>query len=144
MARVLLVEDDASLGRTLAERLERDRLIVEWVQTVADASDRIGVGIAGQRRHARSLNRGIRQDDVALKQEAKVDNPHDQQQQERQDDRHLDDFGAVLAVQQTSNAQASHDVTNTPAAIEAAYGIRTAVGESKVSAGSGLSPSARQ
>ena len=44
MARVLLVEDDASLGRTLAERLERDRLVVEWVQTVADASDRIGGG----------------------------------------------------------------------------------------------------
>jgi DNA-binding response OmpR family regulator len=45
MARVLLVEDDASLGRTLAERLERDELVVEWVQTVADASDRIG-GVA--------------------------------------------------------------------------------------------------
>ena len=31
MARVLLVEDDPSLGRTLAERLERDRLVVQWV-----------------------------------------------------------------------------------------------------------------
>jgi DNA-binding response OmpR family regulator len=32
-----LVEDDASLGRTLAERLEKERLTVEWVQTLGDA-----------------------------------------------------------------------------------------------------------
>ncbi len=37
MARVLLVEDDASLGRTLAERLAREKLSVEWVQSVAAA-----------------------------------------------------------------------------------------------------------
>jgi DNA-binding response OmpR family regulator len=36
-ARVLLVEDDASLGRTLAERLEKEQLTVEWVQTLGDA-----------------------------------------------------------------------------------------------------------
>jgi DNA-binding response OmpR family regulator len=41
MSRVLLVEDDASLGRTLAERLEKERLTVEWVQTVADARSRL-------------------------------------------------------------------------------------------------------
>ena len=35
MARVLLVEDDPSLGRTLAERLERDELVVQWVQSIA-------------------------------------------------------------------------------------------------------------
>ena len=44
MARVLLVEDDPSLGRTLAERLERDQLIVQWVQTIADASERLRAG----------------------------------------------------------------------------------------------------
>jgi DNA-binding response OmpR family regulator len=37
MPRVLLVEDDQSLGRTLAERLEKERLEVSWVQTVAAA-----------------------------------------------------------------------------------------------------------
>lgn len=37
MPRVLLVEDDASLGRTLAERLEKERLTVQWVQSIADA-----------------------------------------------------------------------------------------------------------
>jgi two-component system, OmpR family, phosphate regulon response regulator PhoB len=35
VARVLLVEDDASLGRTLMERLEREKIEVTWVQTVA-------------------------------------------------------------------------------------------------------------
>ena len=37
MARVLLVEDDGSLGRTLAERLEKEHLTVQWAQTIADA-----------------------------------------------------------------------------------------------------------
>jgi len=37
MPRVLLVEDDVSLGRTLAERLEKERLEVTWVQTIAAA-----------------------------------------------------------------------------------------------------------
>jgi DNA-binding response OmpR family regulator len=37
MARVLLVEDDTSLGRTLDERLRRERLEVRWAQTVAAA-----------------------------------------------------------------------------------------------------------
>jgi DNA-binding response OmpR family regulator len=37
MPRVLLVEDDLSLGRTLTERLERERLEVVWARTVAEA-----------------------------------------------------------------------------------------------------------
>jgi DNA-binding response OmpR family regulator len=37
MARVLLVEDDQSLGRTLTERLEKERLEVTWTQTIAAA-----------------------------------------------------------------------------------------------------------
>lgn len=44
MARVLLVEDDVSLGRTLAERLVRDNLDVEWAQSVADAEARLAAG----------------------------------------------------------------------------------------------------
>jgi DNA-binding response OmpR family regulator len=44
MPRVLLVEDDASLGRTLAERLEKERLTVRWVQTIADARKDLGAG----------------------------------------------------------------------------------------------------
>jgi DNA-binding response OmpR family regulator len=42
MPRVLLVEDDASLGRTLAERLEKERLTVRWVQTITDAKAELG------------------------------------------------------------------------------------------------------
>jgi len=37
MARVLLLEDDDSLGRTLAERLQREKLEVGWARTVKDA-----------------------------------------------------------------------------------------------------------
>jgi DNA-binding response OmpR family regulator len=37
MPRVLLVEDDRSLGRTLAQRLEKERLDVVWAQTIAEA-----------------------------------------------------------------------------------------------------------
>jgi DNA-binding response OmpR family regulator len=44
MPRVLLVEDDASLGRTLAERLEREQFVVEWVKTLADGRKRIDAG----------------------------------------------------------------------------------------------------
>ena len=35
MSRVLLVEDDRSLGKTLAERLVIEGLDVEWVETYA-------------------------------------------------------------------------------------------------------------
>jgi two-component system, OmpR family, phosphate regulon response regulator PhoB len=41
MTRVLLVEDDRSLGRTLTERLEKDRLEVVWAQTIAEAESRL-------------------------------------------------------------------------------------------------------
>lgn len=44
MARVLLVEDDASLGRTLAERLEKETLTVQWVQTIAGARTQLASG----------------------------------------------------------------------------------------------------
>jgi two-component system, OmpR family, phosphate regulon response regulator PhoB len=44
MTRVLLVEDDASLGRTLAERLGREELTVQWVRTVADARAELDAG----------------------------------------------------------------------------------------------------
>jgi DNA-binding response OmpR family regulator len=42
MPRVLLIEDDASLGRTLDERLRKEKLEVRWVQTVADAETALG------------------------------------------------------------------------------------------------------
>lgn len=35
MPRVLLVEDDRSLGKTLAERLQKEGLDVQWVETLA-------------------------------------------------------------------------------------------------------------
>ncbi len=38
MSRVLLVEDDRSLGQTLAERLSKEGLDVEWVETLASAA----------------------------------------------------------------------------------------------------------
>src|SRR5688572_16806231 len=41
MPRVLLVEDDMSLGRTLTERLERERLEVVWARTVAEAQAKL-------------------------------------------------------------------------------------------------------
>lgn len=39
MPRVLLIEDDASLGQTLAERLEKDGLSVVWARSVRAARD---------------------------------------------------------------------------------------------------------
>ena len=44
MARVLLVEDDQSLGRTLYERLLKETLDVEWAQTVATAEAALASG----------------------------------------------------------------------------------------------------
>jgi two-component system phosphate regulon response regulator PhoB len=44
MPRVLLVEDDTSMGRTLVERLMRDSLDVAWAQTIADAEKHLGAG----------------------------------------------------------------------------------------------------
>jgi two-component system phosphate regulon response regulator PhoB len=37
MARVLLVEDEPSLGRTLCERLQKENFEVTWTQTIASA-----------------------------------------------------------------------------------------------------------
>jgi DNA-binding response OmpR family regulator len=42
--RVLLVEDDASLGRTLADRLVKEQLSVEWVRTAEDARAQLRAG----------------------------------------------------------------------------------------------------
>lgn len=39
MSRVLLVEDDRSLGKTLAERLEKEGIEVEWVETLASGRE---------------------------------------------------------------------------------------------------------
>jgi DNA-binding response OmpR family regulator len=44
MARVLLVEDEPSLGRTLSERLQRENLEVTWAQTVEAAEAALGTG----------------------------------------------------------------------------------------------------
>ena len=44
MARVLLVEDDESLGRTLAERLQKEHLTVQWAQTIAGARTHFASG----------------------------------------------------------------------------------------------------
>lgn len=37
MPRILLIEDDASLGQTLADRLQRDGHAVEWARSVREA-----------------------------------------------------------------------------------------------------------
>ena len=44
MARILLVEDDVSLGRTLTERLEKEHLDVVWAQTIAAAEGALADG----------------------------------------------------------------------------------------------------
>jgi DNA-binding response OmpR family regulator len=44
MTRVLLIEDDPSLGGTLAERLVREKLSVKWVRTVAEARTELSGG----------------------------------------------------------------------------------------------------
>ena len=40
-ARLLLVEDDQSLGQTLQERLERHSYLVTWAKTIGQARDRV-------------------------------------------------------------------------------------------------------
>jgi DNA-binding response OmpR family regulator len=44
MSRVLLVEDDESLGRTLTERLQKEQLQVVWAKTIAAAERALGEG----------------------------------------------------------------------------------------------------
>lgn len=44
MSRILLVEDDESLGRTLTERLQKERLEVVWAKSVAEATAAIDAG----------------------------------------------------------------------------------------------------
>ncbi len=43
-ARLLLVEDDHSLGRTLLERLEREQFVVAWARTIAEATQHLSAG----------------------------------------------------------------------------------------------------
>lgn len=43
-ARLLLVEDDLSLGPTLLDRLEREQYLVTWVRSVADATHHLASG----------------------------------------------------------------------------------------------------
>jgi len=44
MSRVLLVEDDESLGRTLTERLQKEQLQVVWAKTIAAAERALAEG----------------------------------------------------------------------------------------------------
>ncbi|MEX2271177.1 MAG: response regulator transcription factor [Vicinamibacterales bacterium] len=44
MPKVLLIEDDASLGSTLAERLERDGLTVAWARSITEARAELEAG----------------------------------------------------------------------------------------------------
>lgn len=44
MARVLLVEDDPSLGQTLADRLRKEKLDVTWAQTIAEGESAFAEG----------------------------------------------------------------------------------------------------
>jgi two-component system phosphate regulon response regulator PhoB len=44
MARVLLVEDEPSLGRTLCERLQKENFEVTWTQTIASAEAALASG----------------------------------------------------------------------------------------------------
>lgn len=44
MSRVLLVEDDRSLGKTLAERLQKEGLDVQWVETLASGRSAVSQG----------------------------------------------------------------------------------------------------
>ena len=44
MRRLLLVEDDASLGETLRERLEREGYAVEWSESLASARNAVAAG----------------------------------------------------------------------------------------------------
>jgi DNA-binding response OmpR family regulator len=44
MSRVLLVEDDRSLGKTLAERLQKEGLDVQWVETLASGRSAVAQG----------------------------------------------------------------------------------------------------
>lgn len=43
-ARILLVEDDPSLGQTLFERLEREQYLVVWARTVAEGESHLASG----------------------------------------------------------------------------------------------------
>src|SRR5712691_7115901 len=45
MKRLLLVEDDRSLGATLCERLQREKYDVAWVETKQRALKRLGEGL---------------------------------------------------------------------------------------------------
>ena len=64
MARILLVEDEPSLGRTLCERLQREKYDVTWAQAIAAAeTDRFGnkPGTpAPERPGNRNRERGVR------------------------------------------------------------------------------------
>lgn len=44
MSRILLVEDDVSLGKTLAERLEREGLTVGWGRTIVEGERLVAEG----------------------------------------------------------------------------------------------------
>ena len=52
--RVLLVEDDPSLGRTLEERLGKERLDVSWAQTIAEGEAALAEGALGSRDRRRA------------------------------------------------------------------------------------------
>ena len=89
----------------------------------------VGVAIAGQHRKARPFARRVGHDLLPLQQQPEVDDAAEDQQQQRQHERELDEFGAGLRSndaqeaappQVRSHRTRSHSVANAPSAIGSA------------------------
>ena len=65
-------------------------------QVVPDPGLHVGGRVAGEDRHARAFTRRVGHDLEPLEHEPEVDEAHDDEQQQRKDQRELDELGAPL------------------------------------------------
>ncbi len=140
------VHDDAGVAaRDACARVRRRH--ATSLEVVAHPLAHVSERVAGlsEHRDPRTFARRVGQHLVALKQKPEVDDPHQDQEQQREDQRHLDQLRAALGLQPAGRGiHLSHSVTINPANTGTAYARRGPLCVASVTSGTGRGPSDRQ
>ncbi len=111
----------------------------------ADGSLTDRCGIAGEHRHPCAFTRGVGDDLVSLEEKRKFRDTQHHEQQQREDERKLDELCTVFAEARPQHpSQCRHNVTTVPIVIGTAYASLGPFALSSVTAGRGRRPMTRQ
>src|SRR6188768_2100321 len=109
---------DGERLRGADDRGDRCRRETRRLEVLVDPDDNVWRAVARQDGDARALSRGVGQYLVALKQQTEVDDAERHEEEQRKDQRELDELRSALRL---TMCYRSHTVTTVPARIETPY-----------------------